>query len=109
MSDEATKNVWVSTVLAQETKDGRVQVTWGRERDQLNPESARQIARQLMEGADAAEMDEALLKYLTEGHELEEAQALAFIRDFREFRMGVMERNIAAAMPPTFTKEGGEA
>lgn len=103
------KKVWVSTVLSSRTFEGLVQVTWGIEQDQMNPETARQLARQLLQGADAAEMDEALFLYAKGIIELEDEGAAGVVRDFREFRMRVMERNVKAAVPPNFSIEGGEA
>lgn len=63
-----------------------VQLKWGREVGQLTPEEARQHARYVLECAEAAVHDAAMVRWLMERMELSKVSALQAMEALRKYR-----------------------
>lgn len=103
------QRVQIDTLLSHRTKEGMVQIIWGREKSQLDPATARQLGMQLIEAAEAAETDEGMWRFAKDHLELGDTGAAQLIGSFRAFRQEVMEKNIKAAVPAEYQTKEGEA
>lgn len=67
-------------------REGFVHLAWGGLRAQFTPAQVRAHALRLLEAAEAAESDAAVLKLLEERVGVDRHRALAFIAELRSFR-----------------------
>ena len=79
--------LWVSSIVSYRTHEGMVQIQWDAKGAQVSADDARQIARQFLEAAEAAETDSNIYRLLGgfDGAE-KEIMAVNFIVAMRELR-----------------------
>lgn len=78
--------IWVDTLLGGETQKGLVQISFGTTSVQLQPEEAEDLAKNLLQAAEATRSEEFLLRFLSQGKALTLEQKGAIIIALRKFR-----------------------
>ncbi len=83
---EPDTSVWVESLVSHRTGEPLVQIAWYDHTGQLDVASARQLAFQLLEAADAAISDAFLVKFLRE-RDLPDEAAGVLLNEFRQYRI----------------------
>jgi hypothetical protein len=79
--------LWAYSIFGARERRGFVKLVRDREViAQVDPQEARQWARNILEAAEAAETDEYLMHLLIDQIHLDDARAVAVLQDFREYR-----------------------
>lgn len=88
MAEQPAEVWWAESIFGANTRRGLVKLTIGNDHQIITPNEARAFAHSILEAAEAAEMDEVLVRFLTEteGLELSDNAAVAMLREFREMR-----------------------
>ncbi|HSZ58640.1 MAG TPA: hypothetical protein VK797_23430 [Tepidisphaeraceae bacterium] len=99
-----SETLYVGSLVSSRSGEGVVQFQWGEKTCQLDPETARQVAFQILEAAEASDSDEFVVWLLREKVGLSMEQCWPILIDFREHRnRRRIERGqepVAIAKPP---------
>lgn len=87
----------VSSGFGGNTHKPFVEVEVGEQSTQMSPASARALALNLLEAADAAESDGFVLSYLMKTFDLSIEQAATMLRDFRAHRAKLRGEGVTSA------------
>lgn len=79
---------FAESIFGAVTRRGLVKLTVGNEEKKMHPDDARAFAMSIFAAAEAAEMDEVLVRFLTETKDLQfpDEAAAALLREFRQLR-----------------------
>lgn len=88
MSKSHEHIIWVDNLVSATTGEPRVQLTFGETGVQLSVEEARDLAHNLLQGAEAAQSDAFVFEFVQTlgGAKLTEGQRAALVYEFRKFR-----------------------
>lgn len=76
----------VSSVYGNATRKPYVQVSWGESLAQLSPDTARQLGRDLLDAASAAETDAFLVEFTRRRIGVDERRTAILLEEFRKWR-----------------------
>lgn len=101
--EKAPHEFAVTSVVSQQTGEGKLDVAWHGQLGQIDPVKAREIAWILLEAASIAEAEAMVVRFAREVVGVSEGQGTAILNDLRRFRSGMKNQGSLVGHDPKAT------
>lgn len=81
-----TNTISIASIVSSKDRKPYVQIQWSELKAQLSPTEARQHAYNILECANAAEMDAILVRFLSDKVGLDDVNVATILSEFRSYR-----------------------